>query len=256
MTKILSRIYAGLLYAFLYAPIAVLIIFSFNDSKSTTVWSGFTLDWYKELFNNEYIVRALYYTILVAAMSAIIATIIGTFAAFGIYYMKNWKKKVVMNVNSIPIINPDLVTGISLMILFVALGMKLGFTTILMAHVTFNIPYVILSVLPKLNKMPEDTLEAALDLGATPWYAFKKVIIPEIKPGIVTGLIIAFTLSIDDFVISFFTTGNGVTNLSIYIYSMARRGIKPEINALSTLMFLTVLILLLVINRRSKIEEM
>jgi spermidine/putrescine transport system permease protein len=199
--------------------------------------------------------RSLYYTILVAIVAAAISTVIGTFAAFGLFYMKPLKQKVLLNVNSLPILNPDIVTGISLMTLFVALNIKLGLLTMIIAHVTFCIPYVVLSVLPKFKQMPSEMLEAAMDLGATPWYAFRKVIYPEIKPGIITGALIAFTLSIDDFVISFFNTGNGVSNLSIAIYSMARRGIKPEINALSTLMFLTVLILLLILNKRTKIEE-
>lgn len=253
--KFLRRFYTFLIFGFLYAPIAVLAVFSFNDSKSTAKWDGFTLDWYKSLFQNDHIMKALYYTVLVAVISAVIATLIGTMAAFGIFYMKSWRQKVVLNINSIPILNPDIVTGVSLMTLFVFLNIELGLVTMIVAHVTFCIPYVVLSVLPKFKQMPGEMLEAALDLGATPWYAFKKVIYPEIKPGIITGALIAFTLSIDDFVISFFNTGNGVTNLSIAIYSMARRGIKPEINALSTLMFLSVLVLLLIINKRTKIEE-
>ena len=253
--KFLKRFYTFLIFGFLYAPIVVLAVFSFNDSKSTAKWDGFTFDWYKSLFQNDHIMKALYYTVLVAVISAIIATIIGTLAAFGIFYMKSWRQKLVLNINSIPILNPDIVTGVSLMTLFVFLNIELGLITMIIAHVTFCIPYVVLSVLPKFKQMPGEMLEAALDLGATPWYAFKKVIYPEIKPGIITGALIAFTLSIDDFVISFFNTGSGVTNLSIAIYSMARRGIKPEINALSTLMFLTVLVLLLLINKRTKIEE-
>ncbi len=244
------------MFTFLYAPIVVLVVFSFNDSKSTAKWEGFTLDWYGSLFQNTLIMKSLYYTVLVAIVSAAIATLIGTFAAFGIFYMKSWQQKLVLNVNSIPMLNPDIVTGVALMTLFITLNINLGLITMIIAHVTFNIPYVVLSVLPKLKQMPAEMLEAAMDLGATPWYAFKKVIIPEIKPGIVTGALIAFTLSIDDFVISFFTTGGGVSNLSIAIYSMARRGIKPEINALSTLMFVTVLILLLLINKRTKMEEL
>ena len=255
VSKLIKRFYTFLIFGFLYAPIAVLAVFSFNDSKSTAKWEGFTLDWYQSLFQNSYIMKSLYYTVLVAVVASIIATIIGTFAAFGIFYMKSWKQKAILNVNSIPILNPDIVTGISLMTLFVALNMELGLITMIIAHVTFCVPYVVLSVLPKFKQMPSEMLEAALDLGATPWYAFKKVIYPEIKPGIVTGALIAFTLSIDDFVISFFNTGNGVSNLSIAIYSMARRGIKPEINALSTLMFLSVLVLLLILNKRTKIEE-
>ncbi len=253
--KFLKRFYTFLIFGFLYAPIVVLAVFSFNDSKSTAKWDGFTIDWYKSLFQNDHIMKALYYTVLVAVISAVIATMIGTLAAFGIFYMKSWRQKLVLNINSIPILNPDIVTGVSLMTLFVFLNIELGLITMIIAHVTFCIPYVVLSVLPKFKQMPGEMLEAALDLGATPWYAFKKVIYPEIKPGIITGALIAFTLSIDDFVISFFNTGSGVTNLSIAIYSMARRGIKPEINALSTLMFLTVLVLLLIINKRTKIEE-
>ena len=253
--KITKRLYTALIFGFLYAPIVVLAVFSFNDSKSTAKWQGFTFDWYEKLFQNDYLMKSLYYTLIVAFIAAVIATIIGTFAAFGIFYMKSWKQKLVLNVNSIPILNPDIVTGISLMTLFVAMKIELGLMTMIIAHVTFCIPYVILSVLPKFKQMPNEMLEAALDLGATPWYAFRKVIYPEIKPGIVTGALIAFTLSIDDFVISFFNTGNGVSNLSIAIYSTARRGIKPEINALSTLMFLAVLILLLILNKRTNIEE-
>ncbi|MGX8796029.1 ABC transporter permease [Fusibacter sp. JL298sf-3] len=256
VNKWLKRLYTFLMFGFLYAPIVVLIVFSFNDSKSTAKWEGFTLDWYRSLFDNSMIMKSLYYTVLIALLSSIIATIIGTFAAFGIYYMKKWQEKVVLNVNAIPMLNPDIVTGVALMMLFVTLGMERGFVTMLIAHITFNIPYVLLSVLPKLKQMPSEMLEAAMDLGATPWAAFRKVVIPEIKPGIITGALIAFTLSIDDFVISFFTTGNGVNNLSIAIYSMAKRGIKPEINALSTLMFLTVLVLILVINKRTKIEDL
>ena len=253
--KWIKRFYTGLMFTFLYAPIVVLIVFSFNDSKSTAKWQGFTFEWYRTLFENDYIMKSLYYTILVAVVSAALATLVGTFAAFGIFYMRSWRQKLVLNINSLPMLNPDIVTGVSLMTLFVALNLRLGLMTMIIAHMTFNIPYVVLSVLPKLRQMPNEMLEAAMDLGATPWYAFKKVIFPEIKPGVVTGALIAFTLSIDDFVISFFTTGNGVTNLSIAIYSMARRGIKPEINALSTLMFTTVLILMLIINKRNKADE-
>ncbi len=254
--KWLKRLYTILIFAFLYAPIVVLMVFSFNDSKNTAKWEGFTFRWYQTLSENGLIMKALYYTVLVAIVSALIATVVGTLAAFGIHYMKTWRQKVVLNINSIPILNPDIVTGISLMTLFVAFKMELGLITMILAHVTFNIPFVVLSVLPKLKQMSGDTLEAAMDLGATPWYAFRKVILPEIKPGIITGGLIAFTLSIDDFVISYFTTGNGVTNLSIAIYSMAKRGIKPEINALATLMFVFVLLMLILINKRTKIEEL
>lgn len=248
--KLLKRIYTLLIFLFLYAPIAVLIIFSFNDSRSRGQWSGFTLRWYGELFQDRQIMSALYYTLLIAVISAIVATIIGTAAAIGIHNMKKVPKTIVMNLTYLPVLNPDIVTGIALMLLFIFARLPLGFTSLLLAHITFNIPYVIISVLPKLKQLNKHLYEAALDLGATPWYAYRKVIIPEIMPGIITGLLFAFTLSLDDFVISFFTAGSGVSNLSITIYSMARRGINPKINALSTLMFFSVLFLLLVVNKR------
>ncbi|CDG01370.1 Putative Spermidine/putrescine transport system permease protein PotC [Clostridium chauvoei JF4335] len=217
-------------------------------------WSGFTLKWYGELFRNERILEALFYTILIAIISSIVATIIGTLAAIGINKMSGPKKTFLLNINYLPVLNPDIVTGIALMSLFIFVRpltkLDFGFTTMLLAHITFNIPYVILAVLPKLKQLPANITDAALDLGATPAYALRKVILPQIKPGIFAGMLMAFTMSIDDFVISFFTTGPGVTNLSIEIFSMARRGIKPEINALSTLMFVTVLILLLIANRK------
>lgn len=250
--RIFKHAYTGLLFLFLYAPIIVLIVFSFNASKSTASWDGFSLKWYMELFRDKQIMKSLYYTLAIALTSSLVATVVGTFAAFGIHHMKAMPKKAILAVNNLPILNPDIVTGISLMTLFVFLSLDLGFLTLLLAHVTFNIPYVILSVLPKLKQMPQDTIDAAMDLGATPWYAFRKVVIPEILPGVVTGFLIAFTMSIDDFVISFFTTGGGVSTLSITIYSMARRGIKPIINALSTLMFVSVLVMMLVINARTK----
>ena len=230
------------------------MVFSFNDSKSMGKWSGFTLKWYSQLFENQRIMEALKYTLIIAVIASVVATIIGTFAAIGIHKMKGLPKKALLNINNLPVLNPDIVTGVSLMSLFIFvmpfLNIQFGFMTMLIAHITFNIPYVILSVLPKLKQLPTNITEAALDLGATPGYAIRKIILPQIKPGIISGLLMAFTMSIDDFVISFFTTGPGVTNLSIEIYSMARKGINPSINALSTLMFLTVLILLLIVNRK------
>ncbi|MEF9952742.1 MAG: extracellular solute-binding protein [Clostridium sp.] len=249
--KYLKRIYTFLIYLFLYAPIAVLIIYSFNASRSRGTWGGFSLKWYKELFNDPQIMKALYYTLIVAVSSAVIATIIGTVAALGIHYMKRRSRNVVMNLTYIPVLNADIVTGVALMLLFIAVNMPLGLITLLLAHITFNIPYVILSVLPKLKQMDPNLQEAALDLGATPVVAFKKVVLPEILPGIMTGALLAFTMSLDDFVISFFTTGGGVSNLSIQIYSMARVGVTPTINALSTLLFITVLSLLLLVNSRT-----
>ena len=259
LESFIKRFYLILIFIFLYTPIVTLMVFSFNDSKSMGKWSGFTLRWYTQLFQNARIMEALKYTIIIAVISSIVATIIGTFAAIGIHRMKGLPKKTLLNINNLPVLNPDIVTGISIMSLFIfifpilnkiGINAQFGFTTMLLAHITFNIPYVVLSVLPKLRQLPSNITEAALDLGATPGYAMRKIILPQIKPGIVAGLLMAFTMSIDDFVISFFTTGPGVTNLSIEIYSMARKGINPSINALSTLMFLTVLILLLIVNRK------
>lgn len=248
--KLASNIYLIIVFIFLYAPIFALALFSFNDSKSMARWNGFTFKWYIELFHNERIISALITTIVIAVLAASIATIIGTISAIGINKIKGAKKKVLLNVNYLPVLNPDIVTGIGLMILFIFFNMNLGFGTMLLAHITFNIPYVVLSVLPKLKQMPANIEDAAMDLGAKPLYTLWKVIIPQIKPGIISGFLIAFTMSIDDFIISFFNTGNGVTNLSIEVYSMAKRGIKPEINALSTLMFITVLALLLLANKK------
>lgn len=251
MKKTIKRLYLLLIFIFLYAPVFVLIVFSFNNSKSRAHWDGFTFKWYGKLLEDNNILTSLYYTLLVAVAASLIATIIGTAAAIGIHNMGKWKKTAVMNLTYLPVLSPDIVTGISLMILFIFLNMKLGFVTLLFAHISFNLPYVILSVMPKLKQLNKHVYEAALDLGASPMYAMRKVILPEIMPGIITGFLLAFTLSLDDFVISFFTTGNGVSTLSIVIYSMAKRGINPKINALSTIMFLTVLILLLAINRRT-----
>ncbi len=251
MSKTINKIYLWMIILFLYAPIIVLMVLSFNESRSRATWGGFTFRWYIELFQDRDILLALYTTLTIAILSSIIATVIGVFAAIGIFGYKKWSFSVVKNISYIPVVNADIVTGVSLMLLFVFLGINQGFFTLLLAHITFNIPYVIFSVLPKLYQMDMHIYEAALDLGANPLKAIMKVVLPEIKPGIVTGFLLAFTLSIDDFVISFFTSGSGVTNLSIEIYSMARRGINPKINALSTLMFSVVMILLLIINKKS-----
>ena len=249
--KFFKRFYIGLIFTFLYAPILILMVFSFNDSKSRGRWGGFTLKWYADLLQDREIMSALYYTILIALLSAAIATLIGTVAAIGIHGMNRFIRGAIINITYLPVLNPDIVTGISLMMLFVFVKMERGFLSLLLAHITFNIPYVIFSVMPKLKQMDKHLYEAALDLGAGPLYAYRKVILPEIMPGVVTGMILAFTLSIDDFVISYFTAGAGVSNLSIIIHSMARRGINPTINALSTLMFTAVLILLLIVNKRA-----
>ncbi|MFZ7102130.1 MAG: ABC transporter permease [Peptococcaceae bacterium] len=252
---ILKKGYVFVIYLFLYAPIIILIVYSFNESKSRAHWTGVTLKWYGELLRDRYILNALYNTVSIALLSALLATIIGTAAAIGIYNMHKYPKMVLMNITYLPVLNPDIVTGIALMLLFIFCRLPLGYLSLLLAHITFNIPYVILSVLPKLKQLNNFTFEAALDLGATPLYAYRKIILPQIKPGIITGFLLAFTLSVDDFVISFFTTGSGVSNVAITIYSMARRGINPEINALLSIMFVSVLILLLIINKRLSKEN-
>jgi len=253
--KGIERLYLGLILLFLYAPIITLMVFSFNDSKSRAKWGGFTLKWYQSMFNDPVIMKSLYYTLAIALISAIIATAIGTAAAIGIQTMRRRTKETIMNVTYLPVLNADIVTGIAFMLFFIGIGLKLGFSTMLIAHITFNIPFVILSVLPKLKAMNKFTYEAALDLGATSMTAVRKVILPEIAPNIITGFLLAFTLSLDDFVISYFTAGNGVSNLSITIYTMTRRGIKPEINAISTILFMAILILLLVITKRREKTE-
>ncbi|HJA63338.1 MAG TPA: ABC transporter permease [Candidatus Intestinimonas stercoravium] len=251
------------MFLFLYAPIFVLIVFSFNDSKSNAVWGGFTLDWYIQLFQDRTVLEAFQTTITVSVLATAVATVAGTAAAIGFYNMKHRARSVCMTVNNIPLTNPDIITGVSMMLLFVFVGQVLsdvgidfglGFPTLLIAHITFNIPYVILSVMPKLRQLDPNIAEAAQDLGATSFYAFRKVVLPELMPGIINGMLIAFTMSIDDFVISYFTAGSRVSTLSMVVYSMVRRRVSPEINALSTLMFLAVLVLLIVINLRQNAQ--
>ena len=250
--KFLSRFYMSVIFIFLYAPIIVLVVYSFNESKSRGNWTGFSLKWYIELFNDGDIRKAFYYTLSIAILSAIISTIIGTMAAIGINSIKGRLKTLILNINYVPVVNPDIVTAIALMILYISFNISFGFKTILLSHIIFSVPFVILSILPKLKQLDRNISEAAMDLGATPMYALRKVIIPEIMPGIITGFLIAFTMSIDDFIISYFTRGEGVTNLSIVIYSMARRGVRPTINALSTIMLTIVFLLMVVINSRIK----
>ena len=278
---ILSRLFLGLVFLFLYAPIFVLIVFSFNDSKSNAGWGGFTLDWYVQLLSNRTVLGALQTTLLVSVLATLIATVVGTAAAIGFSSMKRRSRNLFLTVNNIPLTKADIITGVSMMLLFVFAGQvladfsgwlnsqewavnanlwfdfsfNLGFITLLIAHITFDIPYVIVSVLPKLRQLDPNLAEAALDLGATRWTAFRKVVLPELMPGIVNGLLIAFTMSIDDFVISYFTAGSQVSTLSMVVYSMVRRRVSPEINALSTLMFMAVLILLVIINLRQARQD-
>ena len=243
-----KKAYLALIFLILYAPIFTLVILSFNNTKTRSRWDGFTGKWYIRLFQNEDIMNALYTTLIIALLSALIATLIGTAASLGIQAMKPRMRTLLMGITNIPMLNADIVTGISLMLLFIAFRFTLGFSTILLAHITFNIPYVILSVMPKLKQTSKSTYEAALDLGASPVYAFFKVVLPDIMPGIFSGFLLAFTMSLDDFIITHFTKGPGIDTLSTKIYSEVRKGIKPEMYALSTIMFVTVLLLLLLIN--------
>lgn len=252
MTNFLRRLYVVLIFIFLYAPILTLMVLSFNASKSRAKWGGFTLRWYGELFQNEAIMQALLNTLLLAVLSSVIATIIGTIASLAIHKMRPAGKMIMMGVTNIPMLNAEIVTGISLMLLFLTVGIRMGFLTILLSHITFNIPYVILSVMPRLKQLNPSTYEAALDLGAHPLKAFFKVVLPDLAPGIFAGFLMAFTMSLDDFIITHFTKGPGVDTLSTKIYSEVRKGIKPEMYALSTLIFVSVLILLLLINRTPK----
>ena len=246
--RFFQNFYLVFVLIFLYAPIAVMMVLSFNSSKSRSQWGGFTFQWYKEMFDSPVIMEALYNTLLIAFLSALIATILGTAAAIGISSMKKVPRTLFMGINNIPMLNSDIVTGISLMLMFIAFGVSLGFKTILLAHITFNVPYVMSSVLPKLKQTSKYTYEAAMDLGAGPVEAFFRVVFPDIMPGVLSGFLMAFTMSLDDFIITHFTKGAGINTLSTLIYSEVRRGIKPSMYALSTVIFATVLILLLMTN--------
>ena len=276
-TNLGNRLLIGIVFFFLYAPILLLIFFSFNDANSSVIWQGFSLRWYTKLFQNQLIIQSVYNTLLVSALATIIATIVGTFSAIGLYSMRRKFRNPLMTVNSIPMMNADIVTGVAMCLFFVAvLGgwnylaanyrftvnlfgavyritfpqLSLGFGTLLIAHITFNIPYVILSVSPKLRQMDKNLVDAAQDLGCTWVQAFFKVILPEIMPGIVSGALIAFTMSVDDFVISYFTAGSATSTLAMQIYSMTKKGVTPEINAVSTILFVVVLVLLIIVNIR------
>ena len=251
LRKIVSDFYMVLILIFLYAPILTMMVLSFNKSKSRTQWGGFTLQWYTQMFDSRSIMSALTTTLVIAFVSALIATVIGTAAAISINSMRAVPKTVVMGITNIPMLNADIVSGISLMLAFIAFGISLGFKTVLISHITFNIPYVILSVMPKLKQTDKYTYEAALDLGASPIYAFFKVVFPDIMPGVLSGFLLAFTMSLDDFIITHFTKGAGINTLSTLIYSEVRRGIRPSMYALSSIIFLTVLILLIFVNFRS-----
>ncbi|MBR4858232.1 MAG: ABC transporter permease [Clostridia bacterium] len=261
--KTASRIYTTLVFLFLYAPIIVMIVFSFNGTSSTSVLSGFSLQWYKALLEDETTLKALSNTVVLAVCSALIATVLGTAAAVGLdKFRKGPLRSGVMAVTNIPMMNPEIVTGISMMLLFVFVGKMvsedavLGFGTLLIAHVTFNLPYIILNVLPKLRQTDRNLAEAAQDLGCKPVSAFFKVVLPSIMPGMITGMITAFTLSLDDFIISYFTSGPGFQTLPIAIFSMTKKRVKPDMYALSALIFVSILVLLILYNvAQAKSEE-
>ncbi len=258
-SNFISNLYITLVMIFLYIPIAVLILYSFNDGK-TSVWKGFTLKWYIELFNNDSIMTSLYNTLIVAVLAAIFSTVLGTLAAIGIYNMKKPVRSLVTNVSNMPIINPEIVTGVSFMLLFAFLGemfdFEMGFATVLIAHISFCTPYVILNVMPKLRQMDKSLYEAALDLGCNQRQAFFKVVMPEIMPGVVSGMLMSFTYSLDDFVITYFTRGPKFQTLPIEIYTMLKRRVSPTINALSTLLFVITITILIIVNiRESKLNK-
>lgn len=245
--SLFSKILLGLTMVFFYAPILYIILFSFNSSRSLTRFDGFSLRWYEKMFADATMMSAIGYTILIAILATIISTVVGTITAIGLSKSRKLVRGVVEQVNNLPISNPDIVTAIGLLMFFSAIGAKKGFLTLLLAHVMFCIPYVMLSVMPKLRSLDPNLADAALDLGATPLQALWKVIVPQIMPGIVAGALIAFTMSFDDFIISYFVTGNGVNNISILVYTMSKR-VNPSINALSTLVILMITIVLLLVN--------
>ena len=259
-TKILSRIYIWLILIILYAPIVFIAVFSFTEAKSLGNWTGFSFSLYKNLFtgsmqNSSTLLSAVENTLLIALIASLLATMLGTVAAIGIHNMKGRAKNVMTFLNNIPMINPDIITGVSLFLLFVFLHISQGYTTVVLAHITFCTPYVVLNVLPKLSQMNPNIYEAALDLGATPAQALRKVMIPALRPGMISGFILSFTMSLDDFAVTFFTRGTiGLDTLSTYIYADARKGgLTPELKPLMTILFLVILVVLLVINiRQSK----
>lgn len=248
--KSIERIYLILIFLFLYLPIAVLIVLSFNNSKSRVIWGGFTLDWYRKLFTSSMVMEAFRTTVIVTLASSILATVLGTLAAIGIHSMRKNGRAIMLGATNIPLLNADIVTGISMMLLFVRFT-GLGLHTVLIAHITFNIPYVILNVMPKLNQASKSTYEAALDLGAKPLYAFVKTVWPTIRPGVLSGFLMSVTMSLDDFSITYFTKGAGVNTLSTMIYTELRKGIMPQMYALSTILFFMAFGLLLLMNFKS-----
>ena len=255
MKKALKGLYLTLIVLFLYLPIGTLMVLSFNSGKTMNAWTGFSLDWYEEMFQSQQIMEALKNTLTIAFWAATIATVIGVAACIGLNSMREKSRSLLMGLNNIPLLNADIVTGISLMLSFLLFGISLNYGTVLFAHITFCIPYVILSVMPKFRQLQNHTYEAALDLGASPVYAFFKVVLPDIMPGIISGFLLSFTMSVDYFVITHFTRGVGINTLSTLIYSQVKVGIRPTLYALSTVIFVTVLIILIVVNIISNKKE-
>ena len=255
MKKALKGLYLTLIVLFLYLPIGTLMVLSFNSGKTMNAWTGFSLDWYEEMFQSQQIMEALKNTLTIAFWAATIATVIGVADCIGLNSMREKSRSLLMGLNNIPLLNADIVTGISLMLSFLLFGISLNYGTVLFAHITFCIPYVILSVMPKFRQLQNHTYEAALDLGASPVYAFFKVVLPDIMPGIISGFLLSFTMSVDDFVITHFTRGVGINTLSTLIYSQVKVGIRPTLYALSTVIFVTVLIILIVVNIISNKKE-
>ena len=247
MMKFLKKFYLGIIMVFLYIPIVVLIVQSFNAGESRAKWEGFSLRWYERMFADSNMMSAIFYTIVIALLATAISTVVGTIAAIGLSNCRKLVRGTMEQVNNLPISNPDIVTAIGLLMFFSMIGVKKGFATMLLAHVMFCIPYVMLSVMPKLRSLDPNLADAALDLGATPWQALTKVIVPQIMPGIISGALVAFTMSFDDFIISYFVTGNGVNNISILVYTMSKR-VNPSINALSTLIIGIITIVLVIVN--------
>ena len=251
---ILRKGYLTLLTVFFYLPILYTVVFSFNSSRSLTHFDGFSLRWYEKMFHDSSMMQSIFYTIAIAVLATLISTVIGTITAIGLSKSKSIVRGVVEQVNNLPIMNPEIVTAIGLLMFFSALGARKGFGTLLLAHIMFCTPYVILSIAPKLRSLDQNLADAALDLGATPWQALMKVIVPQIRPGIIAGALIAFTMSFDDFIISYFVTGNGVNNISIMVYTMSKR-VNPSINALSTIIIVIITVVLLFANVIPIIKE-
>ena len=252
--RIFSKIWMAVLFAFFYAPILYIIVFSFNGNRSLTHLNGFSLQWYEKMFSSNDMMDAVFYTIAVALIATVVSTIVGTISAIGLSKSNKILKATVEHINDLPIMNPEIVTAIGLLMFFSALGVKKGFLTMVLAHIMFCTPYVMLSVSPKLRSLDPNLADACMDLGATPWQALLKVIVPQIMPGIISGALIAFTMSFDDFIISYFVTGNGVSNISILVYTMSKR-VNPSINALSTIMILLITVVLLLINIIPMLKE-